>query len=72
LAKENFIPFPVSVSVKLSYSILLIGQNNVGQNFCHLDIFRHFCPVNQPKDSTLGQNFCTLFKEKFLYFCPIR
>jgi len=59
LAKENFIPFPVSVSVKLSYSILLIGQN-----FCHLDIFRHFCPVNQPKDKT----FVRCSKKSFFTF----
>jgi len=32
--------------------VLVIGQNNVGQNVRHLDQFRRFCPVKQPEDAS--------------------
>jgi len=50
----------------------LIGQNNVGQNFRHLEKFRHFCPVKQPGDASfLRQDFRHL-REIPTSFFPIR
>jgi len=52
----------------------------IGQNFRHLNKFRHFCPVKQPEGASfLGQNFrrhnfssdkTFVIFEKFRHFCP--
>jgi len=64
----------------------LIGQNNVGQIFRHLNKFRYFCLVKQPEDASfrgqnlrraqlfVGHNFSSdiifVTFEKFRHFCP--
>jgi len=54
-------------TVTLIFPLVLIGQNNIGQNFRHLDRFHHFCPIKHPEmQAFLDKIFVTFVRHCFV------